>query len=320
MMDHLEKECAFIMRFGLRFADKMMQRTSECNLNPVYTSSASFKKTSQTDSITHANITADPPFRTLNKDQNILAWFRGKHFQSLNHCFTQTQITGVKKTIKPLEFGSFVETESGTSQPNGIQPAHGVVGHGHHERRQIFANPGPALHHGQRSDPGKLVHHAVSRNEGTVLNHDVPRDQGAVGKGIVVSNVTIMSHMRVGHEKVPLTDDGIFFLTIGTMDRDVLAKDIFRTDPQSGRLLTVLQILRGIPDDGTCMKPAAFPCFEVSGQMHVRTDLADRPQANGLVNHGKSTHPNGRMQLGIGMHNSGGMYQHASTVKISELT
>jgi hypothetical protein len=99
MRDILEMQCAFIMKFGFGCADKMMQRTSERNLNPVYTSSASFKKTSQPESITLANITADPPFRTLNKDQNILAWFRGKHFQSLNHRFTQTQITGVKKTI-----------------------------------------------------------------------------------------------------------------------------------------------------------------------------------------------------------------------------
>src|ERR1017187_3963756 len=102
----------------------------------------------------------------------------------------------------------------------------------------------------------------------------------------MVADGAIVRHMRVRHQEIVRSDNGLRAGLIRAVKRDVLAKNIVVADAQPRQLAFVFQILGRVPDDATGVKMVVRANFRFAGQINVRPDDAIRAQFDAGINHG----------------------------------
>ncbi len=165
-------------------------------------------------------------------------------------------------------------------------------------RRQVLADGRTSLHHRQRADTHELMHQAIAGNERVVGNLYVTGDERAIGKSVVIAHHAVVADVAVGHEKIPRPDDGVFIRSVGPVNGDMLAENVFVTDAQLSGHPIVLQILRGTSDYRSSMNLVAPAKGRLADQVNVRTNVAIRANGHPRVDDGIWTNPNGLMQAG----------------------
>ena len=135
----------------------------------------------------------------------------------------------------------------------------------------------------------------------------MPAQQGPIRESDVASQQAVVSHVTVGHEEIVRADDGLFPDLAGAVHGDVLAENILVANKQPGGLALVLHILRRVADDTARVKPVAGSDTAHAGEVNMGPHPAFRAERDVLVNDRESADHDGRVQLGIGVDDSGRM-------------
>ncbi len=191
-----------------------------------------------------------------------------------------------EQVIKPFELQPLFAAEAHTAQAHHIETADAVVAARHGEWRQILADGRAALHEGECSDAHKLMNQAIAGDEGAVADGHVPGQQRAVGHDDVVSEHDVMSDMAVRHQKIVRADAGLLGQLVRTMNRGMFAEDIVVANAQAGRLVLILQILRGVADHAAGVEAVVRANGRVAGQINVRPDDGALADGHRFVNNG----------------------------------
>jgi hypothetical protein len=91
------------------------------------------------------------------------------------------------------------------------------------------------------------------------------------------------------------------------MNGDVFAELVVVPDDQPGGLTRVFEVLRCVPDDGTCVEPVAGADRGVAGQVDSGTEDIAGTEDNVFIDDGIGADRAAFAQLGTGMDESSGM-------------
>ena len=94
--------------------------------------------------------------------------------------------------------------------------AHGIeseqsrpTSRGKHVRWNIQSDAGHAADEGMGANPTELVDRREASDDGMIFDRDMPSQRCRIGEDDLVSDLTIMGHMGIGHEEVPMADHGL---------------------------------------------------------------------------------------------------------------
>ena len=97
----------------------------------------------------------------------------------------------------------------------------------------------------------ELVDGGQPSDDGMVFYHDVSRQSGSVGEDDMVSEVTIMGNVSIGHEEAVMTDDRLSSPRRSPpVQRDILPDDILISQDEVGFFSSVGKGLRRLTHGG----------------------------------------------------------------------
>ena len=148
---------------------------------------------------------------------------------------------------------------------------------GKHVRWNIQSDAGHAADEGMGANSTELVNRREASDDRVILNHDMASQRRRIGEDDLVSNLTIMGHMGIGHEEVSMANHGLSATRCCSSiqghkfpDDVVIAhqkKRLFslvgkglRRFPNGGKLedLTLLAHLGSFPDDDMGANPGSW--------------------------------------------------------------
>ena len=148
---------------------------------------------------------------------------------------------------------------------------------GKHVRWNVQSDAGHAADEGMGANSTELVNRREAPDDRVIFNRDMPSQRRRIGEDDLVSNLTIMGHMGIGHEEVPMANHGLSATRYCSSiqghkfpDDVVIAhqkKRLFslvgkglRRFPNGGKLedLTLLAHLGSFPDDDMGANPGSW--------------------------------------------------------------
>jgi hypothetical protein len=94
--------------------------------------------------------------------------------------------------------------------------AHGIeseqsraTSRGKHVRWNIQSDAGHAADEGMGANSTELMDRREASDDRVIFNQNMPSQRRRIGKDDLVSNLTIMGYMGIGHEEVPMANDGL---------------------------------------------------------------------------------------------------------------
>lgn len=105
----------------------------------------------------------------------------------------------------------------------------------------------------------------VASDDDPVFDDDMSTQAGARGDGDVITELTVMAHMGIGHEIVFVADSG-WFVRLASMGGEAFSEGIFITDDQSRLRVRGIEskILRRPPEPCTGVEHIAMADFRFS--------------------------------------------------------
>jgi hypothetical protein len=112
-------------------------------------------------------------------------------------------------------------------------------------RQRVARHDGVAANERVLADAAELVHAGVGADRREILDVHVAAERRRVAENRMAPHVTVVRHVRVGHEQVVIPDGRRPAAAGGAaMDGDEFAEDVVMAHDQTRRLAAVLQILR----------------------------------------------------------------------------
>ena len=120
-------------------------------------------------------------------------------------------------------------------------------------------------------------------DDGMIFNQDVSGQGGSVGQDDLISDLTVVGHMRIGHDEIVVADDGLSPSVSGaSVEGDEFPNDILIADQKGGLLPLVGKGLGGFSDRCELKDLAPLPDLGSLPDDHMGPDpgpLADRDPA-----------------------------------------
>src|SRR5262245_15382692 len=105
--------------------------------------------------------------------------------------------------IRVVELLDSFLTVAATAKPDAVQAiAFGMISLNDREWRRVLNNDRISANEGFVTDPTKLVHSGVCSDTGAIRDLDVARKRRRISHDDVVAKLTVMRHMRLGHQQV----------------------------------------------------------------------------------------------------------------------
>src|SRR5690242_15376102 len=93
-------------------------------------------------------------------------------------------------------------------------------------------------------DPAELVHPGSGADGREVVDEHVPANRGVVAENAVVADVTVVRHVRVGHEHVAFADRRLATAPFSAaVNRHELTEDVAMADGEVGLLAFEFEVL-----------------------------------------------------------------------------
>jgi hypothetical protein len=254
-------------------------------------------------------IGADAAFGSRDEFKEDLAGRKPTDLLGIRHRLTEIFTRAKKRAVQPFNLDTFIGGQTSAPHPDDVQTAQFVHTVDDGVWRQIEADRRTPPHDGHGAHAAELMNETVCRDECTILSRRITAQRRAIGDNNGIANLAIVAHMAVSHEIVMRTDHGLSRRRAGSIDCDVLAKNVPLADDQRGWLAAIFKVLGSLADHATSKEPVIRSNDCAPREIGIRTDDASGPDLHMLINDHIRSHRDRRIELRFGM-NDGSRMNH----------
>src|SRR5690554_4852060 len=163
----------------------------------------------------------------------------------------------------------------------------------HHVGRNILQHHRTGAAHDMGTDMAELMYCRKTAQNGMITHMHMPGQRRIVGQDHMVTDDTVMCHVRIGHQQIVTADSGNAGILYRTaMDGDTLTDDVVVTDLQKGWLALELFVLTVFTHSGELKNPVTGPDTGRPLDHDMGFDAGTRPDLHVRADQGPGPHFN----------------------------